>query len=80
MLGQTTGNVRVSTSPRLSDGIGENGLVLVRAVVAERDLVTEQVPVKPPGTIPVKVENKRKTRSGPKIPAADQLEGEDFLG
>ena len=51
MLGQTTGDVRVSTSPRLTEGIGESGLVLVRAVVAERDIVAEPVPVKPPGTI-----------------------------
>ena len=53
MLGQTSGDVRVSTSPRLTEGIGERGLVLVRAVVAERDIVAETVPVKPPGTIPV---------------------------
>ena len=53
MLGQTSGDVRVSTSPRLTEGIGERGLVLVRAVVAEREIVAETVPVKPPGTIPV---------------------------
>ena len=60
MLGQTTGDVRVSTSPRLTEGIGESGLVLVRAVVAERDIVAEPVPVKPPGTILIVylVENK----------------------
>ena len=51
MPGQTRGDVRVSTSPRLTEGIGESGLVLVRAVVAERDIVAEPVPVKPPGTI-----------------------------
>ena len=49
MLAQATGEVRVSTSPRLTEGIGEGGLVLVRAVVAERDVVIEPVPVKPPG-------------------------------
>ena len=50
MLDQTRGNVKVSTSPRLTEGIGEGGLVLVRAVVAEKDMLAETVPVKPPGT------------------------------
>ena len=49
ILTQTTGDVRVSTSPRLTEGIGEGGLVLVRAVVAESDVVVDPVPVKPPG-------------------------------
>ena len=51
MLDQTRGDVKVSTSPRLTEGIGEGGLVLVRAAVAERDMLAETVPVRPPGTL-----------------------------